>query len=124
MPARRRRRRKSPAVLAAEMAFAVPQVILHRTGRMADRNELYAMGAEKAAAATEACAAMALEAMLVNQQLALSAVQAFWWPWLGKSARRELNQAALDILGAGMAPVHRRAVANARRLRRVRRRRA
>jgi len=50
----RRRRRKSPAVQAAEMAFAIPQVLAHRAARMADRKELYTMGAEKAAAATEA----------------------------------------------------------------------
>lgn len=122
---RRRRRRKSPAVQAAEMAFAIPQVLAHRAARMADRKELYTMGAEKAAAATEAWTAMALEAMRVNQELALSAMQSFWWPWLGrKSTSRQLQRAASDILGAAMAPVHRRTVANAKRLGRPRRRRA
>ena len=110
---------------AAEMAFAVPQVILHRAARMADRRELYGMGAEKVAAATEAWTAMALEAMRVNQELSLSAMQSFWWPWLGsRNPGRQLHQATMDILGAGMAPVHRRAVANAKRLARARRRRA
>jgi hypothetical protein len=39
------------------------------------------------------------------------------------SASRQLSDAALSILGKGMAPISRRAVANARRLGRPKRRR-
>ena len=85
------------------------------------------MGAEKAAAFAEAWSAMALEAFRVNQQLGLSVMQSFWFPWLGtrraRGASRQLARAASGIAGAGMAPVHRRAVANARRLGRAGRKR-
>lgn len=132
----RRRRTKSLAVQAAEMAFAAPQVIAHRTARMAlggltpsarDRKELNAMGAEKAAAFVESWSAMALEAMRINQQLTLSAMQSFWFPWSGTRSRRsvsaQLDQAADAMLRVAMAPVHRRAVANAKRLGRPKRKR-
>ena len=50
-----------------------------------------------------------------EKRLALSAMQAFWFPWLPRSSTsKQLQRAALGIAGAGMAPVHRRAVANAK----------
>jgi len=133
---RGRRKSKPLAVQAAELAFAVPQVIAHRATRMAmagaspsarDRKEFRRMGTEKVAALTESWNAMAVEAFLANQQLAISYMQSLWFPWLSpkssaKSASRRLSNAALGILGEGMAPIHRRAVANARRLGRTRRR--
>ena len=82
------------------------------------------MGSEKIAAAAEAWNAMAAQAILENQKLALSVMQSFWFPWRRRSpASRQLGDAALSILGKGMAPVSRRAVANAKRLGRARRRR-
>ena len=136
MSIRGRRKSKPLAVQAAELAFAVPQVIAHRATRMAmagaspsarDRKEFRRMGTEKVAALTESWNAMAVEAFLANQQLAISYMQSLWFPWLSpkssaKSASRRLSNAALGILGEGMAPIHRRAVANARRLGRTRRR--
>jgi hypothetical protein len=133
---RRRRRSKTLAVQAAELAFAVPQVVAHRATRIAmagaspsarDRREFRRMGTEKVAAITESWNAMAMQAFLANQQLALSYMQSLWFPWLGpkpsaKSASRQMTKAALGILGEGMAPIHRRAVANAKRLGRARRR--
>lgn len=81
------------------------------------------MGAEKVAACNESVAAMALQAIQANQQLAASFMQAFWFPWLAtksrKSASRRARNAMLGIAGKGMAPVRRRAVANARRLSRT-----
>ena len=85
------------------------------------------MGTEKVAALTESWNAMAVEAFLANQKLALSYMQSLWFPWFGprptaKSASRQMTKAALGILGEGMAPIHRRAVANAKRLGRAKRR--
>lgn len=84
------------------------------------------MGTEKIFALSESWNAMAVEAFLANQRMALSVMQSLWFPWLGagtpKSASKRVSDAALDILGQGMAPIHRRAVANAKRLGRARRR--
>lgn len=86
------------------------------------------MGAEKITAFNAAWSAMAMEAFLANQKLALSFMQSLWFPWARprpsvKSASRQLSDAALGILGKGMVPVRRRAVANAKRLGRPKRRR-
>jgi len=119
----RRRAGKSLAAQTVELGFAVPQVIAHRLARMHDRTELHRMGTEKILAAGEAWNAMAVQALLENQKLALSVMQSFWFPWARRpSASRRLNDATLRILGKGMAPVRRRAVANAARLGRARRR--
>ena len=84
------------------------------------------MGSEKISAINEAWGAMAVEAFRANQKMAFSFMQSLWFPWLRpmpsvKSASRQLRNAALGILGEGMAPVRRRAVSNARRLGRSRR---
>ena len=122
--ATRRRRPQSLAAQSIALGVAVPQVIAHRMARMADHKEMHLMGAEKIAAATEAWNAMAAQALLENQKLALSMMQSFWFPWMRRSsASRQLSDAALNILGKGMAPVSRRAVANAKRLGRPKRRR-
>ena len=85
------------------------------------------MSTEKISALNEAWSSMALETCLANQKFALSWMQSFWFPWLrsksGRSASTQLGNAALDILAKGMTPIRRRAVANARRLGRPRRRR-
>jgi len=81
------------------------------------------MGTEKILAANEAWNAMAVQAVLENQKLALSFMQSLWFPWVRRrSAAMQLSNAALDVLGKGMAPVRRRAVANAKRLGRISRR--
>lgn len=77
------------------------------------------MGSEKIAAASEAWMAMATQTLVENQKLALGLVQSFWLPGRPagpKAIQQHMNRAALRILGKGMAPVHRRAVANAKRL--------
>ena len=116
----------------------MPQVIAHRVARMAlagaspsarDRKEFQRMGSEKITALNEAWGAMAVEAFRANQKMTLSFMQSLWFPWLRpmptvKSASRQMRTAALGILGEGMAPIRRRAVSNARRLGRARRRRA
>ena len=81
------------------------------------------MGTEKILAANEAWNAMAIQTVLENQKLALSFMQSLWFPWAQpQSAAMQLSNAALDVLGKGMAPVRRRAVANAKRLGRLSRR--
>jgi hypothetical protein len=134
--ATRRRRGKSLAAQTFELGIAAPQVIAHRVARMAsagaspsarDRAEFRRMGTEKIAAVNEAWAAMATQAFLENQKFALTFMQSLWFPWMrptptAKSVARQLNRAAVGILGKGVAPVRRRAVANAKRLGRIKRR--
>lgn len=133
-------RRKATRLQAqtAQMMHAAPQVVAHRLRRMAlagpqpserDRREFHRMGAEKLAAFGEAWQAMAWQVLKSNQQLALSMMRT-WWPLLDPrvvskaatldQATQAWQAATLDILGQGLRPVHRRAVANARRLGRTR----
>ena len=136
MSTRRTRKSKSLAAQTIELGVAVPQVIAYRVARMAiagaspsarDRKEFHRMGTEKITAVNEAWNAMAVQAFRANQKLTLSFMQSLWFPWVRpkpsvKSASRQLRNAALGILGKGMAPVRRRAVANAKRLGRTKRR--
>ena len=91
MPSRRKRKTKSVVAKAAELAFAVPQVVAHRVTRMSiagpslserDRKEFQRMGAEKMAAFSESWNAMIMQALRANQALAASFLRSFWWPWL------------------------------------------
>ena len=125
---RRRRRKKNLYALSAELAVAVPQVMAHRLLRMAgdrptarDRRELDRMITEKAAALGESWIEMAWKALEVNQRLALSMTQSWLTgaPTVAGHAKR-LQRAGLEVLAAGMTPVHRRVTANARRLNRKR----
>ncbi|MFC2974167.1 polyhydroxyalkanoate granule-associated phasin [Azotobacter bryophylli] len=115
---------------AMELGIAAPQVIVARLARLAmaganpsarDRHECYLMGAEKAAAFGEAWLAMSMRMLQANQQLMLSLMFS-WNPLLGGNALARSVQAyqsaMLDVLGKGLAPVHKCAVANAKRLRR------
>ena len=129
------RRRKSLSLLAksAELAIAAPQVIAHRVTRMViagptlsarDRKEFQSMVAEKMAGFGEAWSAMVLQTIRANQTVALSLLRAFWAPSLRRRASTtavaaQLQSTALDILAKGLAPVHRKAVANAKRLART-----
>jgi hypothetical protein len=108
------------------LALAVPQVVTHRIGRMAaagakpsarDRREFALMGAEKVAAFWESWAAMGWAAMQAQQALWRSMMLA---PWGGLPTKQALAGQALRVLNHGLAPVHRRAVGNAKRLARVR----
>ena len=133
MPIRNPRKSRPLLALAAELAVATPQVVAHRMARMAmagpqlsarDRKEFERMGAEKASAFSESWSAMSAQAMRAQQALGVSWLNAFWAPALkGRSSSRSLaNQladATLGVLDKGMAPIHRRAVANAKRLART-----
>lgn len=125
---------------SGELGQAVPQVMATRIGRMLqagpmpgrrDRLEAQRMVTEKFEAFGESGWNMALRMVGMQQQYALWWMQA-WWKlalggWmrprtvraLGARASRQLADGALDVALHGLAPVHRRAVANARRLRRT-----
>lgn len=118
MPARRR----APASLSrqsAELALAVPQVMAHRLTRMAlagpfpnarDRREFHGMGQEKMLAFSQSWFAMGLAMSQAMQQAWLAGLQGAAVPLLDTQA----------ILAKGLAPVHRKATSNARRLGRTR----
>jgi hypothetical protein len=134
MPSRRPRKTQSIVTQAVELAFAVPQVVAHRVTRMAlagptlsarDQKEFQRMGVEKAAAFSESWNAMTVQALHANQALAASFFRAFWSPSLkgrpsASAVAAQWQSATLGVLDKGMAPVHRKAVANAKRLARTR----
>jgi len=111
-----------------ELAMAVPQVVAHRVSRMAlagptpsarDRREFGRMGSEKVAAFQESWMAMFMHAAMAQQRLALSWWRMLAWPWTGAGGHDllgEAGRAGQAVLHKGLLPVHRRAVANARRL--------
>lgn len=83
------------------------------------------MSAEKMTAFGESWNAMTDQALHAHRLLTASWVRSFWpgalkgRPSVAAMAFRA-QDAAMGILGKGMAPVHRKAVANARRLARIR----
>ena len=110
-----RRHARSIARSTSALALAVPEVIGHRMMRMwlagtspsaRDRREFHLMGAEKAAAFQQSWLAMSMEAW----RMALR----FWWSPL--SWQRNVGPA---MMSRGLAPIRRRATANAARLRRA-----
>ena len=133
MPTRRSRAARSLAATALELAQAVPEVVAHRLTRMAlsgptlsvrDRKEFARMVAEKNAAFGESWSAMTKQAALANQALATSFFKTFVAAARGTRpslplATAQLHRAALGVVAKGLAPVHRKAVANAKRLRRT-----
>ncbi len=126
------RKRVSPSLAwkAAELAVAVPQVVAHRMTRMAlagptlsprDRKEFQGMVAEKNAAFSAAWTAMAWQTAVAQQTLAASFLTSMLSAGRGRrpsaaAAATQWHNAAVGVLGKGLAPVHRQAVANARRL--------
>lgn len=118
MPASRRNTAKLSRQ-SAELAIAVPQVMAHRLTRMAlagplpnarDRREFRGMGNEKVLAFWQSWFAMGWAVLQAGQQAWLAALQGARVPLLDTQ----------KVLSQGLAPVHRRATANARRLGRTR----
>jgi hypothetical protein len=133
MTVRRARTSRAIQAQAAELAWAVPQVVAHRLARIAaagakptlrDRREFTRMVAEKHAAFGESWQAMGLQALHSQQSFAAALARAALRPPLSRrktassvfALQLQLQQAALAVLGKGLSPVHRRAVANAKRL--------
>jgi hypothetical protein len=123
-----RRRAHTTGTKLAQQAFALsiaaPQVVAHRMGRMAistgsvaDQAEFKRMGAEKVEAFVESWTAMWGAAWRAQQAMALQMVQSSLraarpvWP-----TQEALSRHVLDVMTDGLAPVHRRAAANAKRL--------
>ncbi|MFL6564423.1 MAG: polyhydroxyalkanoate granule-associated phasin [Burkholderiales bacterium] len=112
---------------AAELSIAAPQVAALRVARMLaagvnpsarDRREFERMGTEKVLAFWESMNAMGMEMAKAQQHYALLAMRQWWSPWLSPWSAAA---SAARVLDKGLGPVHRRASANARRLRRLRR---
>ena len=123
-------KRKPIAVKAAELALAVPQVIAHRTARMAaaglaptmsDRVEFMRMHAEKTAACFESSNAMMLHAWRATFAFNASIMRALFMTGAARrasvvAAASRLSRQSAGIVHKGLDPVHRRVIANARRL--------
>jgi len=131
MSSRRRRSSASIARDSLELGLAAPEVIARRMTQFwlagsrpsrRDQLEFYRMSAEKVAAFQESWNAMFLELCRANFELGLAFMG---WPWSAASrdasARlsAQSQKALTAILGAGLAPVRRRAVGNVKRLRRA-----
>ena len=126
MTTRPKRRPQSTSSKLVELSLAAPQVVAHRLTRMAlagpvlnarDRREFTGMVTEKQLAFAHSWLAMWGELVAQQQALGLSLLTGAF------TGRRPAGGAASSlsrIVGAGMDPVHQKAVANARRLRRTR----
>ena len=130
---------------AAETMIAAPQVVAHRTARMAhaspapnrsDQRELATMGVEKVVAFSQAGLNAASELVAFQQQMANAALHQWWVmanlfnpltactaPWRVMNAPVELLSArhrALSITPrvahGAVKPIHAKATSNARRL--------
>lgn len=115
----RRRSSSRLARQATELAVAVPQVVAHRLARMAlsgpmpnarDRREFHGMGQEKVHAFWQSWFAMGWAMVEATQKAWMAALQGARVPWIDTHA----------IVSRGLAPVHRKARANAKRLARTR----
>lgn len=130
--ARRRTTSSQLARHAIEIAIAAPQVIAVRTTRMAragatptakDRREFELMHKEKIDAFGEGWRAMWAESLRIQQRSALAMMGAWWKPTSAAAGLPgDWSRDALAIMGKGVAPVHKRAVANAKRLGKSKRR--
>jgi hypothetical protein len=115
MPRKRHRVRTPSFVNAARLSLVAPQVIALRSLRTHDQREMQRMGTEKVLAFWESVNAMGLEMAKANQQYALFAMRQWWSPWI---TPWQMASVAGQVLERGLAPVHKRAAANVRRLRR------
>jgi hypothetical protein len=105
--------------------MVVPQVVAMRTARMlaagvnpsaSDRREFQRMGNEKVLAFWESMNAMGLQMAKAQQEYALFAMRNWTAPWITPWS---IAASASRVLEQGVAPLHKRASANARRLRRI-----
>jgi hypothetical protein len=110
-----------------ELAVAAPQVVAQRMMQMAtagaqpskrDRHEMRLMGDEKLLAFQQSWVAMWTQVWHSQTALAQGMLTGRVTPWNGGHGAAD---AAARVLSAGIAPIHGKAVANARRLARKRR---
>ena len=116
--------------MLGELALAAPLVATHRLSRLAgggpvysarDLSEFAGMVEEKQQAFFQSWMAMSMEAIRIQQQMWLAWMRPGMWPTLSAWPRTgPLPQWRPDhllrIAGMGLGPVHRKALANARRL--------
>lgn len=119
----------------AQLAMAAPMVIAHRMMRMAqagaspsadDRREMSRMSAEKFDAFIESLSSTAMGMTLAYMNFGLDLMRLAWSPWhqtggLIKAAAARYGDATTTSMEGSLAPIRRRAVANAKRLGRKRR---
>ncbi|MBI3156066.1 MAG: hypothetical protein HYZ20_11730 [Burkholderiales bacterium] len=129
------KRRRSSAnrllLQLSKLSLAAPQVVAHRVGRMAtagtvlsdsDREEFTGMVVEKQVALAASVQNMWLAGAKANHELLVTLTGAMTQPGgLATGARLvdHVNQAAMSVLSEGLAPIERKASANARRLARI-----
>lgn len=130
MPFRKRPAASKLPMQMAALQMAVPQVVAHRVTQMAlagarpsagDRAEFNLMVAEKQAAFMQSWAAMWMEGLRSQQRMAWSLTTAWRSPLsasgLGPAAlQQRLLREGAQVLSHGLAPVERKATANAKRL--------
>ena len=129
MAPRRRNPSQRLAAQSVELAWAAPQVVMHRLTRMAsagaqpsarDRREFARMGHEKVLAFYQSGMAFWAQMLRLQMQWSQSLLAMGWAMAFGARPRgpssRVAGDAATRLLAAGLAPLHVTAVANARRL--------
>jgi hypothetical protein len=129
-------RRRNALTRSYELSLAAPAVIAMRSARMmaagttptaADRKEMSRMVTEKVGAFAESWSAMTAR----QQRAQLDAwMQLMRWSWTAcmrgpsafaaPAAQRRMQRAQAAVLASGLAPLHRVATANLRRLSRDR----
>ena len=139
------RRRHTALSRSTELACATPSVIAMRMARMleagtaptaADRREMNRMVSEKVQAFTQSFVAVALSQQRAQFEWWTAATRSAYAAWLmpwsatmfvpGRSRRPQrsaverLLRSQAQVLASGLAPLHRAATANARRLARRR----
>ncbi|HVE50284.1 MAG TPA: polyhydroxyalkanoate granule-associated phasin [Casimicrobiaceae bacterium] len=120
----------------AELSLAAPIVFATRTARMlaaghnptsTDQREMLRMGIEKVDAFGAAWLAMTTRIAEAQVEWWLGSMRSLWSgaAWFESPLARQrtdvrrAQRAWLDVLDRGLAPIHRTATANARRLRRL-----
>lgn len=133
MSHRRNHKATSVARQATDLAVAAPQVVAYRLARMAaaganpserDRKEFTRMVSEKQTAFQQSWSAMGMQSMVAGQAMMMTWMRMCWTPWSAStwngnalaSQASQWQNAMWGVVGKGLAPVHRTAVANARRL--------
>lgn len=119
----------------AQLAMAAPMVVAQRMTRMAlagaspsarDRKEMNRMSSEKFDAFTESWNSMATLMTRAYMNFSFDLMRLAWSPWyqtggLMNAAAARFGDAATASMDGSLAPMRRRAVANAKRLGRKRR---
>lgn len=83
----------------------------------ADRQEMHRMGSEKLAAFSQGWQAMCMAAWTMPLRLAPAFATAFWGGRSPAALHEATARAAVGLMSAGVSPMHRTVVANAKRLR-------